>query len=141
MKQSVKAPTHRRDTQLGTVRYGTIAVNGVRYRPVPYRTVPSRVSRLCVGPLILGSKFGRDAEYSDRGISWFSSCKCRNSTSIRQRPFPSRSIIIHQSSYLSTLYNLDQWYSTWGMRTSGGTRRHLRGYVKIYIYYFMININ
>jgi hypothetical protein len=25
---------------------------------------------------------------------------------------------------------LDQWYSTWGTRTPGGTRRHLRGYVK-----------
>jgi hypothetical protein len=23
----------------------------------------------------------------------------------------------------------DQWYSTWGMRTPGGTGRHLRGYV------------
>jgi hypothetical protein len=41
MVASIKAPTHRRDTQLGTVRHGTIsnyiAVNGVRYRPVPYR--------------------------------------------------------------------------------------------------------
>jgi hypothetical protein len=27
--------------------------------------------------------------------------------------------------------SLDQWYST------GGTRRHLRGYVKLYIYYFI----
>ena len=27
-------------------------------------------------------------------------------------------------------YCLDQWYSTWGMRIPGGTRRHLRGYVK-----------
>ena len=27
-------------------------------------------------------------------------------------------------------YKLDQWYSTWGTRTPGGTRRHLRGYVK-----------
>ena len=26
---------------------------------------------------------------------------------------------------------LKQWYSTWGTRTSGGTRRHLRGYVKL----------
>jgi hypothetical protein len=39
---------------------------------------------------------------------------------------------------------LKQWYSTWGTRTPGGTRRHLRGYVKlkyirVYIYYFMIN--
>jgi hypothetical protein len=25
---------------------------------------------------------------------------------------------------------LDQWYSTWGTGTSGGTRRYLRGYVK-----------
>jgi hypothetical protein len=25
---------------------------------------------------------------------------------------------------------LDQWYSTGGTRTPGGTRRHLRGYVK-----------
>jgi hypothetical protein len=35
-----------------------------------------------------------------------------------------------------------QWFSTWGMRTPGGTRKHLGGYVKfkkIYIYYFMIN--
>jgi hypothetical protein len=36
---------------------------------------------------------------------------------------------------------LGQWYSTWDTRTPGGTRRHLRGYVKLkkYIYYFMIN--
>jgi hypothetical protein len=26
---------------------------------------------------------------------------------------------------------LDQWYSTWGTRTPGGTRRHLKGYVKL----------
>ena len=35
---------------------------------------------------------------------------------------------------------LGQWYSTWGTRTPGGMRRHLRGYVKLKkIYYFMIN--
>ena len=27
-------------------------------------------------------------------------------------------------------YRLEQWYSTWGTRTPGGTRRHVRGYVK-----------
>jgi hypothetical protein len=26
---------------------------------------------------------------------------------------------------------LTQWYSTWGTRTLGGTRRHFRGYVKL----------
>jgi hypothetical protein len=31
---------------------------------------------------------------------------------------------------LITEHKLDQWYSTWGTRTPGGTRRHLRGYVK-----------
>jgi hypothetical protein len=38
-------------------------------------------------------------------------------------------------------YNdLNQWYSTWGTRTPGGTRRHLRGYVKLKkLYYFMMN--
>jgi hypothetical protein len=28
-------------------------------------------------------------------------------------------------------YRLDQWYSTWGTHTPGGTRRHLRGERKI----------
>ena len=38
-------------------------------------------------------------------------------------------------------YCVDQWYSTWGTRTPGGSRRHHRGHVKLkkYIYYFMIN--
>jgi hypothetical protein len=26
---------------------------------------------------------------------------------------------------------IDQWSSTWGARTPGGTRRHIRGYVKL----------
>jgi hypothetical protein len=26
---------------------------------------------------------------------------------------------------------LDQWYLTWGMRTPGGTQRHLTGYAKL----------
>jgi hypothetical protein len=29
------------------------------------------------------------------------------------------------------LHQLGQWYSTWGTRIPGGTRRHLRGYVKL----------
>jgi hypothetical protein len=29
----------------------------------------------------------------------------------------------------SEVHVLEQWYSTGGMRTPGGTRRHLRGYV------------
>jgi hypothetical protein len=29
---------------------------------------------------------------------------------------------------------LEQWYSTWGTRTPGGKRKHLRGYVKFKIY-------
>jgi hypothetical protein len=28
------------------------------------------------------------------------------------------------------IYPPNQWYATWGMHTPGGTRRHLRGYVK-----------
>jgi hypothetical protein len=28
-------------------------------------------------------------------------------------------------------FSLEQWYSTWGKRTPGGMRRHLRGYVKL----------
>jgi hypothetical protein len=38
---------------------------------------------------------------------------------------------------------LDQWYLTWGTRTPGGTRRHLRGYVKLkkYIYFHDKHIN
>jgi hypothetical protein len=35
--------------------------------------------------------------------------------------------ITHLSPYDSTQYSLDQWYSTWGARTPGGTRRHLGG--------------
>jgi hypothetical protein len=31
---------------------------------------------------------------------------------------------------LRWLDGVEQWYSTWGTRTPGGTRRHLRGYVK-----------
>jgi hypothetical protein len=47
---------------------------------------------------------------------------------------------IHRKSERSRTFVLDQWYSTWGTRTPGGTRRHLRGYVKFKkIYYFMIN--
>jgi hypothetical protein len=35
---------------------------------------------------------------------------------------------------------LEQWYSTWGVRTPRGARRHFKGYIKKkYIYYFMIN--
>jgi hypothetical protein len=33
---------------------------------------------------------------------------------------------------------LDQWYSTGGTRTSGGTRRHLRGYVKFKISIYIL---
>jgi hypothetical protein len=48
---------------------------------------------------------------------------------------PSSGCIYNTPSYL------EQWFSTWGTRTPGGTRRHLRGYVKFkkYIHYFMIN--
>jgi hypothetical protein len=35
---------------------------------------------------------------------------------------------------------LGQWYSTWGTRTPGGSRRRLRGYVKLKKM-FIININ
>jgi hypothetical protein len=96
-------------------------------------------------------------------LTWFSPVppgKCRDSTSIRPGPTPSKSFLIHhhQSSYHWMLYNLDtekvrsfdqdsnhdlsnmkqkcspqhldQWYSTWGTCTPGGTQRHLRGYAK-----------
>jgi hypothetical protein len=33
---------------------------------------------------------------------------------------------------------LDQWYSTGGRRTPGGTRRHLRGYVKFKISIYIL---
>jgi hypothetical protein len=38
-------------------------------------------------------------------------------------------------------WTLDQWHSTWGRHNPGGTRRHVRGYVKLKNknYYFMIN--
>jgi hypothetical protein len=42
--------------------------------------------------------------------------------------------------YVSVLRNdhLDQWYSTGGTRTPGGTRRHLRGYVKFKISIYIL---
>jgi hypothetical protein len=42
--------------------------------------------------------------------------------------------------FFSSFSGLEQWYSTWGTRTLGGTRRHLRGYVKFkkYIYIYII---
>jgi hypothetical protein len=36
------------------------------------------------------------------------------------------------------LYPLDQWYSTGGTRTPGGTRRHLRWYVKFKISIYIL---
>jgi hypothetical protein len=33
---------------------------------------------------------------------------------------------------------LDQWYSTWGTHTPGCKRRHLRGYVKLKIYIYIL---
>jgi hypothetical protein len=33
---------------------------------------------------------------------------------------------------------IDQWYSTGGTRTPGGTRRHLRGYVKFKISIYIL---
>jgi hypothetical protein len=35
-------------------------------------------------------------------------------------------------------YGLKQWYSTGGTRTPGGTRRHLRGYVKFKISIYIL---
>jgi hypothetical protein len=61
------------------------------------------------------------------------------------RSSPSRvsaSVSVYRVFQITIARNdLDQWYSTWGTRTPGGTRRHLRGYVKLKknIYYFMIN--
>jgi hypothetical protein len=34
--------------------------------------------------------------------------------------------------------HLEQWYSTGGTRTPGGTRRHLRGYVKFKISIYIL---
>jgi hypothetical protein len=53
------------------------------------------------------------------------SIQCNNTQRIR---------LTTNSNYFSkqhTRVSLRQWYSTWGTRTPGGTRRHLRGYVKL----------
>jgi hypothetical protein len=41
-----------------------------------------------------------------------------------------RSVVVCHNALLTFSCCSDQWYSTWGTRTPGGTRRHLRGYVK-----------
>jgi hypothetical protein len=59
---------------------------------------------------VFGSNLGRDPDYHDCGFSPFSSIppdKYQNSKSIRQRPLPSKSFPIHQTSYHSTMYSQD----------------------------------
>jgi hypothetical protein len=74
-------------------------------------------------------------------------CVCRRSFVSECRVTHTPSVVVGQivtERNTSLLFSgeLDQWYSTWGTRTPGGTRRHLKGYVKLKkteIYYFMIN--
>jgi hypothetical protein len=76
---------------------------------------------------MLASNLGQDTGYPDQDFSWFSQVprgKCRDNTSSRPRPLPSKSFPSHPSSYHPTLYSLDTEKASLNNPTDSKTFKH-----------------